>query len=278
MKWVWPLFMALGVLLPTQAVAQPLKDLTLTPFGYQNGIDAYCTDSQGYFIPYCTPQVTYNYYTWTGGHMHDDASHYQTSPPGPFLSTVTAYGSANTTTVNYFLSVAVSRTGEEEWIQACAYYCDTLNLHITFGLQQLYPGYDFILVGDKPWHPLNHWATLSTINSIVNIAQDYSSHYYQAPGYQTIGVNDEGINNGGVFDVCETSAAGCPQGVLPWQSPHVRHDYGKAADFRANGTANSILPAAFAAFQQYCRDRHLGSYVKLESIGTSNQHIHCDAN
>ncbi len=277
-RWVWLLLLALGALSPTPVNAQPLTNMTLTPFGYQNGISAYCTDSYGNFVPYCTPDVTYGDYTWSGGHLHDDATHYQTSPPGPYFSTVTAYGSLNTTTINYFLSIAASRTGEEEWIEACAYTCNTLHLHITFGLSQLYPGYNFILVGDTPWHPLNHWATPSTINSIVNIAQDYSSHYYQAPGYQTIGVNDEGINNGGVFDICETASAGCSNGVLPWQSPHIRHDYGKAADFRANGTANSILKIAFADFQKYCSNRGLGSYIKLESVGTSNEHIHCDGN
>jgi len=235
---------------------------------------AYCTDQYGYFVPYCNPALGSGYYQYTGGHNHDDPSHISDSYSGY----LTATGS-NTNTVGLQVTYHATRTGEREFIEVCANTCSTTDAIIrNTNLQQLYPGYNFILIGDKPWHPNNHWATQAAITAIVNIAQDYSSTYYTDPNYQVIGVNDEATDYGGVFDICETAAAGCTQGVLPWQPPHSRHDYGLAADFRANGGPNSIVSTAFDDFQQYCRDRGLSSLVQIESVGTSNQHIHCDGN
>lgn len=96
---------------------------------------------------------------------------------------------------------------------------------------------------------------------------------------------DEAIPNGGIFDICATSAAGCSTGVKPWQASHKNHDYGQAADFRANGQANSIVSDAFNAWtgptglgpSGYCWINGFTHYVRLELIGTSTQHIHCDA-
>lgn len=236
---------------------------------------AYCTDANGYFVPYCNPSLASSYYIYTGGHIHEDSSHISNSYSGY----LTATGS-NTYTVGLQVTYHATRTGEREFIQVCANTCSTTDALIrNVNLQQLWPGYNFVLIGDKPWHPANHLAAQNTIDAIVAITQDYSSHYYTDPNYTTMGVNDEALEWGGVFDICETYAAACKEGVLPWQPPHKSHDNGLAADFRANGDPNSIVSNAFEDFKNYCRvPGRLGNYVKTESVGTSNQHIHCDSN
>jgi hypothetical protein len=239
---------------------------------------AWCVNASGYFVPYCDPGLGWGYYQYTGGHVHDDPTHISNSYSGY----VTTSGT-NTDSIGYQVTYHATRTGEEEYIEVCGTAsCATTYAYISYpSFQQLYAGYNFILVGDKPWHPDNHWALQSTITSIVNTVQSYSENWYTYAGYQTIGVNDQALPYGGVFDICETSAAACTDGVLPWQPPHKSHDYGKASDFRANGAANSILPAAINSWlgtTGYCYINGLNNLMQVESVGTSNEHIHCDAN
>ena len=84
----------------------------------------------------------------------------------------------------------------------------------------------------------------------------------------------DSLTGGGVFDL-----------NINWDSPHIRHDYGKAVDFRANFNPNSVLPQAYDDFVQYCKDGGFTSLAFVENKqGTTdpnddpNQHIHCDAN
>ena len=123
------------------------------------------------------------------------------------------------------------------------------------------------LVGMTNTHPINHFGEVGTIAAVNNIANQYAANYSGAAGYQVVGVNDIALPGGGVFDLNSN-----------WNSPHIRHDYGRAVDFRANANPNSVLPEAYDTFVQYCRDAGLSSLAFLEQPGTANQHIHCDGN
>lgn len=114
---------------------------------------AYCTDSNGNCVPYCNPSVGPGYYQYTGGHNHEDSSHISDSYSGY----VTLSGS-NTNVVGLQATYHATRTGEREYITVCANTCSTTDAIIrNTNLQQLYAGYNFVLIGDKPWHPNNHF-------------------------------------------------------------------------------------------------------------------------
>jgi hypothetical protein len=273
----------LAVVSAVASNAQPILSFTIPPASPSAASTyvayAWCIDGSGNFVSYCNPIITWGYNQYTGGHVHDDPTHISDNYSGYATTSGT-----NTTANNFQVTYHATRTGETEYVQSCAPNgtgCSSVTAYITYpNLQQLYAGYNFTLIGDKPWHPDNHWMTQSALNSLVATVQSYSAAWYTYPGYVITGVNDEALPNGGVFDICETSTAACLQGVLPWQPPHANHDYGQAADFRANGDANSILSAALGLWTGntgYCWTNGFTHHVALESPGTSNQHIHCDA-
>lgn len=191
---------------------------------------------------------------------------------------MTSNGQANTNTVNLKVSYSASRTGELEFMEACADTCNVTYVWVEFPFvqTQLPTSNNFVRIGSTSIHPNNHWGYQSTYDAIWSITNSYAAAYSRSGGYQLVGVNDVAIDFGGVFDICASGT--CTQGYLPWRSPHTRDDYGKAVDFRANGGANSIVPAAYDEFIGWCRAYGLGSLAFLEAPGTSNQHIHCDGN
>jgi hypothetical protein len=212
------------------------------------------------------------YYQYSGGHLHDDPSHLT------YSGTMSSNGAQNTDTINLQVSYSASRTGEWEYMEACANTCNVTYVWVAFPFVQteLPTSSNFVLIGSTSIHPNNHWGYQSTYDAIWSITNSYAAAYSGSSGYQLVGVNDIGIDFGGVFDICASGT--CTQGYLPWQSPHIRHDYGKAVDFRANGGSNSVLPAAYNDFVGWCNAYGLSSLAFLEAPGTSNQHIHCDGN
>ncbi len=239
-------------------------------------------------IPGCIPQLYNGYYIYTGGHIHDDASHQ--IPSNGFFGQLTTQSNGGT---GLRVKFRASRTGEREWIDACSATCTTTDAIVRdTSLELVYNGGNHTLIGDTTWHPMNHWATRSTIDALMSITQAYANAFSSVTGYQIVGVNDISIEYGGVFDIC-VPQAGCKDDfglplVSPWGSPHIRHDKGKAIDFRANSLPNAILPAAYESFTGpqggaggtggWCRQFGLSSFVRLESVGRPNQHVHCDGN
>jgi len=232
----------------------------VTPFGYQGGLYAWCVDSNGNFVPNCTPSIINGYYVGTGGHGHDDPGH-------PF-GAITDNGQPNGNSITYQIAFSATRVGQLEWIDACADTCFTTDVYVWFqGFGELGATGNLALVGMTNTHPINHFGEVGTIAAVNNIANQYAANYSGAAGYQVVGVNDIALPGGGVFDLNSN-----------WNSPHIRHDYGRAVDFRANANPNSVLPEAYDTFVQYCRDAGLSSLAFLEQPGTANQHIHCDGN
>jgi hypothetical protein len=263
--------------------AQPIGVFTVPPQQEFNGY-AYCLDPYGYVVPGCVPTLYNGYYSYTGGHVHDDPSHQIVA--NNFFGRVTTQPNGGT---GLLVKFTASRTGEREWIDVCASTCSTTDAIVrNTNLELLYPGGNHINIGDKPWHPLNHWAERSTIDAILAITQEYANQFNSQQGYQPVGVNDIAVDYGGIFDICLPQSPCANNFVAPWQPSHHRHDTGRAVDFRANNEPNTILPAARelftgpnggqAGYGGWCRQFGLGTWVRLESVGTTNQHIHCDGN
>jgi hypothetical protein len=103
------------------------------------------------------------------------------------------------------------------------------------------------------------------------VTNQYQNEFSCYSNYQTVGLKDMALPNGGVFDL----GSG---GIGNWTQPHNAHDRGNAADFRwsVGGGTNSVIddPNIVSEFLNICQTKGL-SYAIKEDVGTSNQHIHC---
>jgi hypothetical protein len=142
------------------------------------------------------------------------------------------------------ITFTASTVGQKEWIDACANYCGTANIDVKYSDISAYFGHSTnVFVGEKPWHPANHFGTPALNNAITSITQTYHNKYGCRPDYQIVAVNDMALQWGGVFDICAVSGA-CVSQLTPWQPPHASHQRGKSVDFRANSLPNRIIPDA----------------------------------
>jgi hypothetical protein len=146
------------------------------------------------------------------------------------------------------------------------------------------------MVGSTSIHVFNHFFTPSTRDKVLAVVAQYAQEYSGMQGlpepWEPVGVNDSSLPTGGVFDICATNpgCAASPQnpngGANPWGGPHQSsaHDNGDVADVRANTEPNNIINdlAVKNRFRQICQQQGLPVALH-ESIGTSNEHIHCAA-
>ncbi len=81
------------------------------------------------------------------------------------------------------------------------------------------------LIGDKPYHPVNHFGKPQTIDLLKEIAWQYHTEF---PRAEVLNINDISLKWGGLFDVKEDT-----NGIhIPWVMPHEFHRYGRQADLR----------------------------------------------
>ena len=86
------------------------------------------------------------------------------------------------------------------------------------GLVDLVGGVGINLIGDKPWHPSNHWGTVATIQAVRDLARAYYLEYQE-----DLDINDISLRDGGVFDLNRN-----------WRPPdHSIHREGKNVDVRS---------------------------------------------
>lgn len=72
------------------------------------------------------------------------------------------------------------------------------------GLFDLGQGVDYRLIGDKPWHPQNHFGTGQANISLHDIAADYRFEFYPStpiPEDEKVAYNDVSLEYGGKFEV-----------------------------------------------------------------------------
>lgn len=73
------------------------------------------------------------------------------------------------------------------------------------------------LIGDKPWHPKNHWGTSATLQDIRDMGRAYYLEYQE-----NLDINDISLKDGGLFDINQN-----------WQAPHNSHRKGTNVDIRS---------------------------------------------
>ncbi len=116
------------------------------------------------------------------------------------------------------------------------------------GLQQLYGGTNYMLIGSNNYHPANHWVKPDVITSLQQIADDYATQVYpngfpphtaepgEAPtDYYKLHYNDCSLRLGGKFDV---------RPVPPrWSvtNHHDEHRVGINCDVRDRNVPNDLV-------------------------------------
>jgi hypothetical protein len=106
----------------------------------------------------------------------------------------------------------------------------------------------------------NHWMTTTAAYGIWYAAQALIA---KNPSQGKIAVNDMSLPFGGKFDL-----------AVNWAGSHVAHHRGTAVDVRANGAQWSLPSNKVTEFMQECAN-YGATTVLHESVGTSNEHVHC---
>jgi len=92
---------------------------------------------------------------------------------------------------------------------------DSLGILFPDGLVELNADPDnYVLTGDKPAHPLNHYGVPEFVDVIKNLAKKYKELYGKR-----LRINDISLVNGGIFDI-----------NYNWKPPHNEHREGKNVD------------------------------------------------
>ena len=120
----------------------------------------------------------------------------------------------------------------------------------------------FVLVGDKPWHPDNHWCRSDFCDRLVHLSLTYND----ASGLM-LAYNDSSLIKGGRFDVNQN-----------WIPPHANHLGGTEQDVRANDLPHAI-PRSDPALRLWFENEVLLIFGPQpswwhEDIGGTNEHYH----
>ncbi len=245
--------------------------------------------SGGVYLQYCDVNGTVSPIPNTGGHMHEGVPRYGNPRQGSLYPASGNTGAQGFVTTQY----GATRIAQTETIRACAAGggCSDVSMIVRRpNLQQLWAGWAHVMIGATPIYPYNHFYQTGAHADAIKVVEQYAIEYKDLTVptvpelWEPVGVNDSSLPTGGVFDICATNS-GClpnPQnpagGANPWSGPHQSgsHDIGEAFDVRANNGVNNIIPSLTVKdrFRQICRER--GFPIALhESIGSSNEHIHC---
>jgi hypothetical protein len=226
-------------------------------------LTAYCLTATGQYIPYAEYAFETYYWTNTNAHFHDDPNHVYSS-----VSPTNAYDDTGSGYVNLTLSTSIIGQAEgiavwcwndngevySEYDHAVGYSNIYWNYHPEIWVQT---GGNTTNHGDNSY---NHWMTTNAAYGIYYTSYQYLQNHPEQ-GY--FGQNDEGLPFGGKFDIKDN-----------WQSPHITHDWGTAADIRGN-TAMYAVPNQYQ--QEFINDCQNFQAIEtiIEYVGTPAQHIHC---
>lgn len=142
----------------------------------------------------------------SGGHIHTGVNAIVTRPKGKFISSGTDQATATTnTTGEVTLTYKTSGYGGSEQISASL--TNNLETHSEATVNITVPnlvripdpasGSHYILVGETPNHPENHFVSLQNANALLGLANDFSLFYPTSP----IAFNDTSLENGGPFEI-----------------------------------------------------------------------------
>jgi len=241
-------------------------------------------------VPNCNVSATITAVDFTGGHYHTGSPRYG-NPRQGFLNP----SSGNTGAQGFVQTqYSATRIAQAERVRTCisnTTNCTDTDIQVRRpNLVELWAGWAHVMVGSTSSHIFNHFVTVATRDKTLAIVAQYANEFSGVPGYtepwEPVGVNDSSLPTGGVFDICATlsscsSTAQNPSGgANPWSGPHQSssHDNGDAVDFRANSSPNNIINslAVKDRFRAICAIHGLATTFH-ESIGLTNEHIHCAA-
>jgi len=94
------------------------------------------------------------------------------------------------------------------------------------GLEELGQGVGYMLTGDKPQHPSNHWGVPAFVAAVRLVASQFANDNPDNP----LSYNDISLEYGGVFDVQTRNATG-----YDWTPPHSTHRLGTNMDIGIPG-------------------------------------------
>jgi hypothetical protein len=89
------------------------------------------------------------------------------------------------------------------------------------GLEDLGTGAGYVLTGDKPQHPSNHWGVAAFAMALRRVASEYANEHPDHP----LRYNDMSLPMGGLFDIATRSQSG-----YDWTPPHKTHRLGTNLD------------------------------------------------
>ena len=175
----------------------------------------------------------------TGGHI--DAHHTGPRPLGRLAAThgtINANGEFQTTYFANHLSQTVT-------IRLTYNNSQTREVNINTGvsgLERLYDGTNFYIVGDNTAHPDNHNGTADANRNLHRIADDYKQEYYGAgviPEDDKLRYNDQSLPFGGKFDLGPRRTR-----VPNWSDAdsHDKHREGLNCDVKSGGVGPGIVP------------------------------------
>jgi hypothetical protein len=242
-----------------------------------NTLYAYCENQNtGQVVP-CNVSLSTTYYQYTNGHFHNN-------PPPP-VSTVSPNSGYTGNYSNFEMPVTITTTQVGQ-IESLSVSDDDNGsaIHYDYGIGYL--GLVYIdnsnifyqTGGNKTNHGDNTWNHYMTVNAATGLqrAADFYINFYN-PG-QKVCINDMALPIGGKFDVCWSSAIGCTDKngdliVKPWDSPHISHDQGTAADVAAVvGQCPKNYIVNLNVFKQACIN--IGGSLSANTI-TEGNHVHC---
>ncbi|MBA2237869.1 MAG: hypothetical protein H0W24_04100 [Lysobacter sp.] len=82
-------------------------------------------------------------------------------------------------------------------------------------------GAGYVLTGDKPQHPSNHWGVAAFAMALRRVASEYANEHPDHP----LRYNDMSLPMGGLFDIATRSQSG-----YDWTPPHKTHRLGTNLD------------------------------------------------
>ncbi len=211
-------------------------------------------------LPYMSINLTLSAFEGTAGHAHTGSK-----PKGKFLpsgaTTLTLNtGSAGVATVTYMApdpSGPVKLTGASPTYAATS---DSVEIQVKYGgLVELNPGEAYLLTGDLPPHPRNHFGTPEHIARLKTLADFFFAKFAARPTF-----NDTSLELGGLYDV----------GTTPWTDPHKGHRSGRHTDLRTIDRTETQRTALWIAWERLGGSVWDETKKKDGTPNTQNPHYH----
>lgn len=196
--------------------------------------------------------------TGTGGHV--DAQHNGTRPAGRLRQTQGTTDPSGMFRVSYTPSHIAGRV--KVTANVAGVELDVFAHVMVPGLQELFGGANYNLIGQTGSHPSNHWGTPGANSGLVGIADDYKNEYYRnvaIPDADKIAYNDQSLTWGGKFELANRWNA---------TGSHAEHREGINCDIRSNNIPHDRRTKLNEIFF------NRGSTRTLDETGTSSPHWH----